>query len=177
MIEFDDRDLEKALGEREGVKTLERGNVGALECGNVEAKTGKKVSAHKMILRILCMRQAAGDKPYISIRELRELTACESADVRIRELRREIDGEFGCFQGNYWMENFNNARKILEDRKLIRRVHAGDMNYGTGKIGNLASGIAVFRMKGQGGRYYWNYMLTVPERDILKKWPSLWKAD
>lgn len=122
----------------------------------------------KQLLRALLMRRLE-QVPWISIMELREITQCQSADVRIRELRRRLDAD---------ASNMNNLESLclsmLTGRRLMQMVNQDDiyMPEGSG-MANIRSSIAIFRVK-HGDGWIWVYLLNMEEGEIRRIVGEVW---
>lgn len=122
----------------------------------------------KRLLRAMLMRRLER-VPWISILELREITQCQSADVRIRELRRKLDREAA---------NLNNlesqAMFYLVHRNLMRQVNQDDVYLPAGEgMANIRSSIATFRVK-HGDDWLWVYLLTMDDGEIRRIVGEVW---
>jgi hypothetical protein len=122
----------------------------------------------KRLLRAMLIRRLER-VPWISILELREITQCQSADVRIRELRRKLDRAAA---------NLNNlesqAMFYLVHRNLMSQVNIYDAYLPAGAgLANIRSSIATFRVK-HGDEWLWVYLLTMDEKEIEKIVGPLW---
>lgn len=120
----------------------------------------------KQILRVMVLRRL--DRvPWISILELREMTACQSADVRVRELRRKLD-----HGGIDTWHLSDRCIDLLNRRKLFGDVHIDDLN-SFGGMACINSSIATFRVRNNDG-LLWVYLLTLEDEEIKHIVGDIW---
>lgn len=129
-----------------------------------------KTPVWKKILRVMLLRQL--DRlPWISIMELREVTHCQSVDMRIRELRKRLDREItdmekvdaGCL---FMIERATN-------RNISSMVNMDDIIGFPGQKAQTKSSIATFRIK-YGEGWLWVYMLNLNEIEVKRIVGDVW---